>query len=329
LNTKYIFLVGTAHQLAQVHDAIRYFSIDKEDAVLIIEQVGSEIINVSNIVDNFAAIYYFKSWVFSTILSQRKDIKDYIEICKGIEKNFHNVIFLASHYDSDSTLLFLSIVQPKNFFLLDEGTASFSVFLKRKSRNISVNIKLIIKSLLYVQKISIPETITYFTRFNIPSNRLDSILKYSPQKTLNTPLLLREELFFLGSSVSDIGLMEEHKYLIFLTSIYEKKLAPIQFYLPHRKESNSKLEKISDIGFIILKNNLPFELEFGSMNSYPGIISSFSCTAVLDNLTSMFEYTPRLIIFEINNNCFYSESEVFALIKQHMTQNKRLEICKI
>ena len=63
-----------------------------------------------------------------------------------------------------------------------------------------------------------------------------------------------------------MGLINENDYLNYLRlvfGIYEKKIV---YYIPHRKETLNKLEKIKNIGYKIKSIEIPFEMWYKSVH---------------------------------------------------------------
>ena len=324
----HIFLVCAEHHLFQVRYAIDHFKLDKKDVVLIIEDtdLNHSIVNKIANSSEFENFIVFESWVFKDLILNRKRVNAFIEICQKVNISYPHIHFFASHYDTDSTLLFLSLVKPSKFYLLDEGSASFSVNDKR-NKNVHDSIPYLIKSLLYKVKIGIPKSLIYFTKYDFHQLKNDTIEKYSLKKK-NNPLkvLIPSETVFLGSSVSDIGFMNEDVYLGFLKKIHAGHSEKTLYYYPHRKENKTKLLNIQKIGFTIVKLDCPFEDMFEEAERFAGKICSFHCSTVLDNISGLNQNLPQLIIYKFDANYLLQDAQIYETIFKYMKENKDLSI---
>ncbi|MDB4505892.1 hypothetical protein N9229_01850 [Saprospiraceae bacterium] len=326
---KNIFLIGTEHQYFQVTEAIRVLNLNRNKCTLIIEDTGKEKAFIKRLETEsaFESLIVFKTWTFKKVLKGGGEVKDFIKICKSFEKE--KITLWASHYDSDSTLLFLSLVQPNEFYLMDEGTGSFRVNHRRLSGE-TQQFKLWVKSLFYPVKIRLPQKLTYFSKYNLQLNANDDIKPYLPIKKKNQlKSTLKNEMIFLGSSITEVGLIAENKYLQFLEQVYQKAETEHCSYYPHRKEEENKLNQIAQMGFRIVKTDQPFEVVFNEIKEMPSVMSSFFCTSVLDNLSSMYEETPQLKLFSFDPKLLTKDAEIFGMILNHLKNNPKLQIVEL
>lgn len=327
---KNVFLIGTEHQLFQVDYVIKHFNLASEQILLIIEDLNDNPSFIERSKDKYGAknVVVFRNWTFRDIFLNKERHKTYISFCKKIKENYGNqIVFFASHYNSDNTMLFVAIVKPESFFIMDEGTASFQVSLLRNKKN-QFHINHFIKSLLYGLRIAFPKKLTYFTQFNLNINPRDSIEKYEIEKGANVLVQLDPDVsIFLGSSVVEANLMEEEIYLKLLAQVYQQKQTKDYHYYPHRKENPSKLIRITEIGFIIKRNEVPFETYFKENTTSATILSSFFTTSVLDNIAQSNLHIPKLIIFTFGINYLLDERDIYAQILSDMSE--RIEFIEI
>ena len=332
---KYIFLIAAEHHFFQVEAAKKYFSLTKKNTILLVMNVGA----ISKFIDrvreesSFLEVHTFDTWIFKDLFFRRKPLQQFIKYCKVLSQTKQDYTFFYSQYESDPDLLFLSIVQPKVLYLMDEGSASFTVALNRSKKRLPIKnaLKLALKSILYFNNISYPKMITYFTKYDLPKKTSDRLEKYDVFKQ-NNPFIksIKNEAAFLGTSISDIGMMEEKIYLSFLKTIFDNNAnKEIFYYFPHRKESVEKLHKIIEIGFVIKEIGIPFETFFEKQTACPELICSFFTTGVLDNISKSNAHFPILKVYKFDTSLLAFDEEVYNDIYLEMCKNKDLFFEKI
>nr|WP_314839278.1 hypothetical protein [uncultured Flavobacterium sp.] len=323
---KFIFLVGSEHQLLQVGLVIQNFKIAKDDVILLIQEISPTNKLFHRINDNnaYGRIYPFSNWTFKDLFKYNNDSNYFINLCKDLAKKNTEIFFFASHYSDDSTLLFLSIVNPVKFYLMDEGTASYSVLRHRSVFFSSLKFKLFLKSLLYGRTLREPKSIYYFTRFNFIPGNYDKKLTYIVSKLDKHIYLNVNQFAFLGSSVVELQMMDEEDYLYYLKKVVAKNNNKQLLYFKHRKEDDTKLTKIQEIGFQILDLNQPFENYFSTQTNIPGILGSFFTTSVLINISENFENIPKLDIYVFPMKKLKKQKLVYKNILEYLKNDMNL-----
>jgi hypothetical protein len=322
----FVFLIGTEHQLAQVSAAIRHFQLAKNDTLLVVFDHGEtafyEKLRTSSPCDKTAVI---DDWTFKDLIFSRAKAYEFTSFCRTLGENGRDVTLFASHYQNDSTLLFLEIVKPVEFYLMDEGTASYSVNF---ARSIGKNpwLKLLIKSLIYGSKIKIPKSITYFTRFNLPPSSADRSERYFVQKK-NNPLksLISGKVIFLGDSLVEAKLIRLSFYLDILAKIRSVRRLDDFYYFPHRHEGSKKLRAIESLGFEIRRINEPFETYFESLTECAASISSLFATGVLDNIALANCNLPILTMYFFDLRNFRRSKEIYTEIQRQRRFNSEIK----
>jgi hypothetical protein len=327
-----IFLIGAEHQLFQVDIAISHFRIEKKSIILIIEKVSNnhkfiDKVNNSNV---YGEVIIFESWTFKDLFRNPYKHQFFINLCLSFVNK--EIFFFASHYDSDSTLLFNSIVKPSKYFLMDEGTASFSVQIQRNSFEFRTKLKVFIKSLFYKKQISLPKELMYFTKFELDLPKNDQKVIYKVEKN-NNPLTLlnQEELIFIGSSIVEMKMIEEIAYINCLAKVVVENKEKISkfYYYPHRKECVEKLDKIIKLGFEIRYLEEPFEPFFNKQIEISSIICSFYTTSVIYNIAASNNKFPKLIIYKFDNSLLKTDRLVYENIYKAMKTNKLINFSDI
>lgn len=322
---KYIFLIGTEHQLSQVEFASIHFKIPKDDVILIIQGVDNDSLYKKVMAENsYVNILFFSNWVFKDLILKRDRFKHFIAICNTLKDSYKTLVFLASHYSDDSTFIALSILKPIRFYLMDEGTASYGVVNKRRSLNLMLILKLFIKSILYQLRLREPGEIAYFTKFNLVASDNDKIELYEIPKLENTLISFEKQFGFLGSSVVEVGVMDLTDYLFYLSKIAVQYNNLELIYYQHRKEDGDKLDRIRDMGFKIVNLGYPYEKHFSSQEYLPEILGSFYTTSVLINISERYLNIPKLNIFVFPFEKLKKQKDVFEDILNDLKQDHNL-----
>lgn len=325
--TKYIFLIGSEHQMSQVEYAKTHFNIDTKNMIIIIEKTHKNDGFITKLQKD--ALHWnliiFESWVFKDLVTNRQIFKKFILICE-IFKN-QEIIFFASHYSTDSTLLFKSIVRPSQMYLMDEGNASFLVKAKRIKNSWKDKMKFLLKSVLYKKSIQLPKNLVYFTRFEFELPKKDQAVVYKTPQVQN-PLkqLITNELSFIGSSIVELKMISEKDYLFFLQTIKAKHFPEIKIfkYYPHRKECPKKLELISRMGFEIVQIGEPFESWFSKKINVSEVLCSFYTTGVIYNIEGANHNVPKLIIYKFDSNLLKIHKKIYEDIYTTFKKNKKI-----
>lgn len=326
---RYVFLIGAEHQLPQVDFAIDHFNISFEEIILFIQDVNSDNKLYAQIikVNNYSQVYSFPNWTFKEILAFSKKTRYYIDLCKSI--NYEDTMFFSSQYSDDSTLLFLSILKPLKFYLMDEGTASYTVLEKRKVFDLKFKLKTILKSILYRIPIGKPQEIVYFTKFNFTPGFPDKIEKYSIPKADNQVTSYTKQFAFLGSSVVELDIMNADDYLFYLSEIKANNQNSELLYIKHRKEKESKLSRIQQLGYNIIDLDCPFEKYFASQTMVPQTLGSFFTTSVLINISENFMNVPNLNIYIFPIEKLKAQQKVFENILRFLEKNPDLNFINL
>lgn len=327
-----IFLIGAEHQLFQVNIAITHFKIEKKNIILIIEKVSNNHKFIDKVYNSnlYGKVLIFESWTFKDLFRNPYKHHFFINLCSSfIDKE---IIFFASHYDSDSTLLFNSIVKPFKYFLMDEGTASFSVQIQRNSSQFRTKLKGLIKSIFYKNQISLPKELLYFTKFDLDLPMNDHKVIYEEEKNDNPLMLLnKDELIFIGSSIVELKMIEEMDYISCLVKVItdNEKNTHKFYYYPHRKECVNKLNKIEKLGFAIRYLEEPFETFFNKQIKIASIICSFHTTSVIYNIACLNYKLPRLVIYRFDNYLLKTDRMVYESIYNVIKANKLINFVDI
>ncbi|MDB9886808.1 hypothetical protein OAC92_00255 [Polaribacter sp.] len=294
-----IFLINSNHQLHQVTKAIEHFKIVNHSVIIFYFNNNQE----KSIIKHFAKgkdykIINLNNWVFKDLFRCPSKPREFFKTLNQIRNREKNINLFVSQYLNDSTLIANNILKPSTFYLMDEGTANI-LFSDIREKNKEGILKIKIKSLIYGKNLSFPKAITYFTKYNFKITRKsDSIIKYKEEKVNNKIDNVDEDkVFYLGCILVEMGFVDKINYLEYLNDISEMYSEKHKYYIPHRAECSLKLSEIENLGYIIKKIDIPFEIWFKSQKVIPSEISSHYYATVLGNLVDLFQNLPRIIAF--------------------------------
>lgn len=327
---KYIFIIGTEHQLIQVDEAIKFFNLPAEDIILFLFKVKINDTWVDNIVlsKTISNIKIFENWVAKDLLLNRQKIKNYIDELLILSNGKFNFTVFISNYYNDASNLAYSILKPQKYYLMDEGTASFEVVFRRNKSH-PLLFKQLLNSLFYGHNIQFPENLIFFTQYPLNIKSSDSIETYSFNSDDKTERkYIKDEVIFLGSSLVENEVMDEEVYLSIMKKIKTNLGNKLCYYYAHRDENSIKLSKVQNIGFEVKLNQKPFELLFPELIRCPEIICSFY-SPILDTLSKQYSQIPIFIIYRFNLSLLLKSKNIIQMILEAFEKNKRLVICDI
>jgi len=227
-------------------------------------------------------------------------------------------IFIGE-YRSWAFISFAKILKSEHIFLLDDGSVTIEIQQDYLSKG---------KEYPYGKGLigKIKKNIIYFIcrifKFDINTNisrKINLFTCFDVARAYPTQIVLQHnfsfikkraknlqpknrEVWFFGSNISELGLISIDKEISLIHSMsnYYKSLGFFVVYIPHRRESNSKLKKIKKIpGLDVVSLNFPCEIGILIRNSIPGRISSFISTA-LYTIKKIYDLPADIVL--INEN---------------------------
>ena len=330
-----IFLLYAEHQYKSLIHSIKYFNITKNKAVLFVfvENKGHMPKNswIKSLLTDalFKETFVIEEWsVVNSIIRGSISAKYFVNTLNSFSNS--RCRLFSPIYNSDSINLAYNILKPKDLIILDDGNASFSVLLERK--NIK-NFKFysLLSSFFHKRNmLKRINKITYFTKYNLPFIGNDIIIKYEEEVVKNLLKLDNNCVIILGSTIYIAppkmkSIIDPSDYFDTLSEIRNKFKSKTIKYYAHRYENEKSLDSIRKFGFEIVKNNKPFEKMFKDFETCPHIIMSFG-SPILDNLTRIYEKTPRLITIRMDLSKYRRARLDFELIYNDFENNKNLEI---
>ena len=257
-----LLFVESPLQLLNAYEAIYQFNLVNYEVII---RLSNEEINDKQI-RYLVDFLNIENVEFVTINSRQKTLVDYMNLLiykykykfsKKIEKIF------IGNFDSRFFKLVMQQFKRNQIILLDDGSKTLDI-QKQFSENYFYNL---------------------FTIYDITSIENQLIIKneYTKLRTKLKKLnICKDKILFLGAKLSEIGIIDEHKYIKLLQKISDKHKEKKIIYVIHRGESKNKLQKIGDIKNITIKSyDFPIELLGLFEKSIPYKVVSFYSTAIL------------------------------------------------
>lgn len=261
MKKSYLF-VESPLQLLNAYEAIHKFNLKNYKII----------IRLSNHIENDKQIKFLvkqlnlNNFEFILINSDKKTINDIFKILINKYKyKFQNNIdkVFIGNYDSGFFKIIMKQFNKDKIILLDDGSKTLAI-QKQFSKDCFYNL---------------------FTIYDIAPFKGQKIYK-NEYKGIRIKLqdlkVAKNKILFLGAKLSEIGIIEEKKYIELLQKISRKYNDKTIIYITHRGESKNKLQKIEKIENIDIKRfNFPIELLGLFETSIPCKVASFYSTAVL------------------------------------------------
>ena len=321
-----VFIVATSHNFIQVREAIKYYNLDKKDIILIYMHSRNDEPNLSVVPEGVKCLT-FSYWTTRELITSRHDYRVFASYLQSLKAQCEFFVLFSNFYKSDYVLIAASILKPSKFVLMDEGTASIGVVLKRR-KNKSHILKCMVKSVLYLRRISIPRRIVYFSQYLLSINELDTLEQYFFEKEQNVISVDREYAIILGQPLSEANVVNDSYYMKLISTIYnvliDDGFKRIDYYA-HRRESLNKLKKIEALGCVVHENKEPFEQVFNKLDPCPSAIYAFY-SPILDNLSKKYYSLPELFMVEIPVNDLICNSAIITEVYKVLKNNQKLNV---
>mgnify|MGYP003645636363 CR=1 FL=1 len=211
---------------------------------------------------------------------------------------------------------FKNLVNPKKSYLLDDGSASITVYKNFFSKGIfypekNGKIKKFLERLMYFpffDKKKQENKISMFTSYSFEDECGVGIVNADFSKLKGhfknyDRFIDKSQVWFFGSPYSEKRIMKEGCEIAFINSclswLKRKKYRVV--YVPHRFESKKKLEKISKLsGVEIRKLDIPAEAYFLLSRSTPGSIAAVY-SSILETLPKI-QVMDNIFSFKLPNS---------------------------
>lgn len=349
---KSIFLIKTPLQLLNAIEAKHHFNLQTEDCVLIIlgdrksqpqtlalaNQVGEwgELLILDEVPLFFNHPLDRSSSFLNDIWKTRLFRKSffYVRRLNRISKLFGKVDYIFIGYARYVYMRhFINTTPHEKVFLLDDGNATLQLAKERRKgiksavpglkKRINLGFKRIFQGVKNQQK----EILDFFTIYDVIAGKEDRIIKndFSYIRSKIDTLTVTEDVYFLGSPLSETGIIEQQVYIEILRKVKEYFSGRNLLYVVHRRENKSKLEEISNkLGLELVLFEYPIEYQLAIIGPRPSILASFFSSA-LDSCGLIFGEKLKIISFEFNLESSPRKSEIEAIYNSYKS-NKEIDI---
>ncbi len=200
-------------------------------------------------------------------------------------------------------------LRPTKVYCLDEGPKSLYTNSQRTQRTGLLQLggpvhtqKRKLLELFFGYHVQRLAGVSYFSCYDMVVGPGEKLIRHSfsfmRSKALRLP---RDEnlLLFAGSSLSEVGIVDEQFYLETLATIRRQFAEKNMVYVAHRADCRAKLDKIEkDLAIPVVSYDMPFELQIAMFGPVPGVLVSFY-SSVLVNCHEMFQSSLAVVSYRI------------------------------
>lgn len=308
-----LFIVESPFQLISAIEASKYFNNEKSLFVIKYNKKQSNIsqlekiknlFNLDNVIEINPLLSNFDSNIQLLLLLKKFDKE---------KKNF-NRIFIGE-YRSFHMRKFFDYFSKAESYCLDDGNITYQIFQLIKEKKdeyyFSNGFKGLLKKTIYklqsrlfgLNKLEIKREIKLFTCFDISKENKHIVHNFSNIKKEYKVSNSENIVYFYGAYLEIVGISKE-KQIIFLEEAIEffKKMNLDMVYLPHRLESEEKLNLIKNkLNLEIVKNEFPAEIQLLVNGFVPEYIASFG-SSILVTLPKIFPEIKNVYAFFPNSS---------------------------
>ena len=302
MNKKNLFIISAPLQLLNAIEAKHYFKTTHNILVLMYNSELNEIdynqkINLVE-TDEWEEIIYYDL----AKIAKKKRFFEQVKLIKKLKKDTYEYLFPGDFGTIQQAIM--ANINTENIYLLDDGTASITIYDKIKDQlffnkiPFSKKMKLLRYRLMNL-KYEIKQDINFFTIYNLQSLEHRKVIQHDFSYIKQSRLQKCEkssDIYILGQKLVEINWMNEEKYIEYLKKIIilmmDKHDGKI-IYKPHRSEKITPAYAclIND-RFSIDEhiNEGPIETVLIDKNIYPAVIISFFSSALF-TLDKIFDDT--------------------------------------
>jgi len=223
---------------------------------------------------------------------------------------------------------FVNVTRHNKLVLLDDGHATILLAKERNDKQKLVRqkqqykhkIKCFLKKSIQGLNDNDYEKLEYFTIYDVITNNKDSVAKHNYlylRKSLgrsNTS----NEVYFVGSPISEIGILSQSDYLKHLKRVKQFYVDYKLVYIAHRRENPLYLEEITrELGIDVVHFEYPIEYQMLAVGPRPRILASFISSA-LDSCSLIFEDEIEIISFKIELQDCIDKEEIENIYDAYM-----------
>ena len=324
-----IFLVKSPLQLLNAIEAKHHFELDDKNCYLLImgdrksysqlmklviasqqwsnvvllNRVGLVAGNPWAVCDNLGDIDKLRKTLLRSSLFSIRRLNRLARAIKDVK-----YVFIGNN-NSPLMRHFANSLDHQQTVLLDDGTATLDIARQRmegqvapKPSKLSKRIRLAAKRIFQKLNARQPENVVFFTAYKIAVTGADRVISNDFAYLRNRALGLKatETVYFLGSPLSEVGIVSEDKYLESMRRVKKYYAGKDVLYVSHRRESPEKLARLkSEYGFELACFDYPVEYQLAFVGPRPVELASFISSA-LDNCRLIFEDKMKIVAFKIN-----------------------------
>jgi hypothetical protein len=186
-----------------------------------------------------------------------------------------------------------------------------------KNQSLEFYMKIWFKKHVLRYNINHPESVIFFTIYDIEVRPGDHIIKhgYREVKKLIKGMAKTNQVFLLGQPLSEIHpeILTEESYFNYLAGIKHYFSGNELIYIPHRDELEEKLLRIESQADIPVKRiDLPVELFLLNQVQKPSVIAGF-ITSALPNCKEIFGSEVEIVSIRLDSNKIISKSMLAAV----------------
>jgi len=292
-----LFIVRSPLQLINAIEAKHYFKTENNILCII---HNTSIVNSSQM-NKLISLYTWDKIIEHNKNNQKNNLLKNVKFIKNLRKN--NYCYLFSGDLGNINIALISSVDKVFCFLIDDGTSTLNLHKKflnpnvKKKKTLNIFIREYRYRLFGINCSLTPETINYFTMFNILPYKKEKIIKnnflFLKNNFKNIGVDEKKTVYLLGQNFVEIEAIHEKVYIEYLEKIINYYKNQQIIYYPHRSEEvSSAYNRLKNKNFIIKKSEQPIEIELLIKGTTPTVIASFVSSA----LFTLHQIFPETLI---------------------------------
>jgi len=217
---------------------------------------------------------------------------------------------------------FINKLKHKKTVLLDDGVgAVYMASIRKERHHTTPNIKLKKKIKLLAKRIfqglndMQADNLSFFSAYHLDLSEQDELI-YNDYRCLNNnrkSLERTNDVYFLGTPFSEVGIMSEGDYLRQLNMVREKYVNQVFVYISHRRENSDKLKKIkNDMGVEVVAFDYPIEYQLAMIGPVPKVLTSF-VTSALENLRIIMRDDLKIIAYRLIDGSYSIKDRIDSI----------------
>lgn len=302
-----LFLVESPFQLLCAYEAMSAYALQHSTIVVRFSRKKKNDDQLKKLIDLLFEQDQLPSII--TIAAENRRFMDYMKLfflCMyvALRMVMFQYVFIGN---AESGVLKLATlpVSKRKIVLLDDGIKSFLI-QERSSAETNYNMF----TMLY--------GVVPFQCQEICVNDF-SVLK---NKILNSSTIVDDQILFIGTDISEYGMMSEGEYVAAVKAVVDACKASKVVYVPHRLECECKLLKLKQVpGMELKRTDYPVELYSFYNQEVPKTIYSFYSGALISLHCIYGEtITVRGLIFDYSQSEYQSDIDrIYTLMGQYVT----------